>query len=255
MARDMFHTFDSIRFGLMVGIGGGVPSSASDIRLGDVVVSKPSGTSGGVIQYDFGKMVQDGRFTRICSLNRPLDVILRAVASLQAKHIMENHKILDYLSNMMEKYPAIRKEFAYQGVQHDQLFETDYEHAGNDATCEQCDANKLIIGPLVIKTIQLFYGLIASANQIMSHGRTRDRLGRELQVLCFDMEAAGLTDKFPCLVIRASVIIRIRTRTIVGNRMQQLQPQHMQRDFSTLCPEIRLLAHAQRLRHLPEQVR
>jgi nucleoside phosphorylase len=33
--------FVSVRFGLMVGIGGGVPSSEADIRLGDVVVSQP----------------------------------------------------------------------------------------------------------------------------------------------------------------------------------------------------------------------
>src|SRR5450432_738643 len=71
VARDMLHTFDSIRFGLIVGIGGGVPSLGNDIRLGDIVVSKPAGTSGGVIQYDFGKTVQDGQFTPTGSLNRP----------------------------------------------------------------------------------------------------------------------------------------------------------------------------------------
>jgi nucleoside phosphorylase len=42
----MRSTFPNIRFGLVVGIGGGVPSEKNDIRLGDVVVSKPSGTSG-----------------------------------------------------------------------------------------------------------------------------------------------------------------------------------------------------------------
>jgi nucleoside phosphorylase len=46
------------------------------------------------------------------------------------------------------------------------------------------------------------YGLIASGNQVMRHGGTRDRLRRELDVLCFEMEAAGLMDRFPCLVIR-----------------------------------------------------
>jgi nucleoside phosphorylase len=57
IGRDMFHTFESIRFGLMVGIGGGMSSAGNDIRLGDIVMSKLSGTSGGVIQYDFGKTV------------------------------------------------------------------------------------------------------------------------------------------------------------------------------------------------------
>ena len=60
VAIQMLSTFRSIRFGLMVGIGGGVPSKDSDIRLGDVVVSKPTGDFGGVVQYDFGKTVAQG---------------------------------------------------------------------------------------------------------------------------------------------------------------------------------------------------
>ena len=46
MANQMLSSFPSIRFGLLVGIGGGVPSEETDIRLGDVVVSKPKGPQG-----------------------------------------------------------------------------------------------------------------------------------------------------------------------------------------------------------------
>src|ERR1700723_4215572 len=52
VAAHMRITFPSIRFGLMVGIGGGVPSTNNDIRLGDIVVSKPTSGFGGVVQYD-----------------------------------------------------------------------------------------------------------------------------------------------------------------------------------------------------------
>ena len=38
VVEHMLYTFRSIRFGLMVGIGGGLPSPSTDIRLGDVVV-------------------------------------------------------------------------------------------------------------------------------------------------------------------------------------------------------------------------
>lgn len=62
VATQMLSTFKSLRFGLMVGMGGGVPSQEHDIRLGDVVVSQPSETFGGVIQYDYGKKVQEGQF-------------------------------------------------------------------------------------------------------------------------------------------------------------------------------------------------
>jgi nucleoside phosphorylase len=39
VAMQLLSSFRSIRFGLIVGIGGGVPSSNADIRLGDIVVS------------------------------------------------------------------------------------------------------------------------------------------------------------------------------------------------------------------------
>jgi hypothetical protein len=51
----MTSKFTSIRFGLMVVIGGGVPSIGSDIRLGDVVISQSFLQYGRVVQYGFGK--------------------------------------------------------------------------------------------------------------------------------------------------------------------------------------------------------
>jgi len=50
-ARDLLRSFPKVRFGLMVGVGGGAPSNPSDdpgedIRLGDVVVSYPEGNCG-----------------------------------------------------------------------------------------------------------------------------------------------------------------------------------------------------------------
>jgi nucleoside phosphorylase len=51
-ANNMVRTFRNIRFGLMVGVGGGAPrpphpkDPLRDIRLGDVVVSDPKGNHG-----------------------------------------------------------------------------------------------------------------------------------------------------------------------------------------------------------------
>jgi nucleoside phosphorylase len=36
----------------------------------------------------------------------------------------------------------------------------------------------------------------------MKHGVTRDKIAEEEGVACFEMEAAGLMENFPCLVIR-----------------------------------------------------
>lgn len=70
VASHMLSTFPSIRFGLMVGVGGGVPGNGYDIRLGDVVVSKPRSAFGGVVQYDYGKTVAEGCFERTEGLCR-----------------------------------------------------------------------------------------------------------------------------------------------------------------------------------------
>src|SRR5438045_8616030 len=53
VAIQMRTKFVSIRFGLMVGIGGGVPCAESDVRLGDVVISHPHMQYGGVVQCEF----------------------------------------------------------------------------------------------------------------------------------------------------------------------------------------------------------
>jgi nucleoside phosphorylase len=50
VALHMVRSFP-IKLGLMVGIGGGVPSHKNDVRLGDVVVSMPAERHGGVVQY------------------------------------------------------------------------------------------------------------------------------------------------------------------------------------------------------------
>jgi nucleoside phosphorylase len=75
VATFMINTFQSIRFGLMVGIGGGIPSK---VNLGDVVVSQPVADYHGVIQWDMGKLEQNGRFVYTGSLNRPPNALLNA---------------------------------------------------------------------------------------------------------------------------------------------------------------------------------
>jgi nucleoside phosphorylase len=201
VAKDMLHSFPLIRFGLMVGIGGGVPSLKEDIRLGDVVVSKPMDSSGGVIQYDHGKNIA-GQFQITGSLNKPPLVLLTALSKLIADHMRKPSKISHFLSEMVERYALMGEKFCHQGPENDLLFDASYDHKDGQ-TCDECEIGKLVdrsarrsLAPFI------HYGLIASANQVMKHGATRDKLREELKVLCFEMEAAGLMDTFPCLVIR-----------------------------------------------------
>ncbi|OHW91780.1 NB-ARC and TPR domain protein [Colletotrichum incanum] len=83
VVTQMRMTFPNLRFGLLVGIGGGVPVQTDDgmIRLGHVVVSKPAGGHSGAVQYDHGK-ARDGQFQRTGALAPPPAVLLNAAQAL-----------------------------------------------------------------------------------------------------------------------------------------------------------------------------
>ncbi|RYP55778.1 hypothetical protein DL771_012369 [Monosporascus sp. 5C6A] len=202
VAKDMLRSFP-IKIGLMVGVGGGVWSRKMDMRLGDVVVSQPDGTHGGVVQWDFGKMENGGVFKRTGSLNKPPRVLLNALQDIKIRHMTEGDKLAEHLSRMARNRPRMVQAFGYQGAEHDQLFEATYDHESGD-TCNECDQDR-VVERLPARTDpapRIYYGNIASGNQVMKHGPTRDRIASEEGVICFEMEAAGLMDSFPCLVIR-----------------------------------------------------
>jgi len=140
VAMQLLNDFRSIRFGLLVGIGNGVPGEeGDDIRLGYVVVSKPTATFGGVEQYDMGKVTVGGILQRTGML-KPLPIVLMAnVRRLQAQQIRSGSHIPRHLAAMLEKYPNMRKkQYVYQGKEHDQLFEATYTHVGG-TTRRDCD--------------------------------------------------------------------------------------------------------------------
>jgi nucleoside phosphorylase len=143
VAMQLIAGFKSIRFGLMVGIGGGVPNSDTDIRLGDIVVSKPTGMYGGVVQYDYGKAL-NRCFKRTGMLNQPPSLILTALTKLQSNHLTEESHIPKFLSEIEKKFGQRATNFAYP-QQEDRLYQADYNHIGDSKTCEHCDHMKTVL--------------------------------------------------------------------------------------------------------------
>jgi hypothetical protein len=121
----------------MVGIGGGVPTLEADIRLGDVVVSRPDKVHGGVVQYDFGKATPSG-FERTYFLNTLPVILLNAMAQLRANHIRGKGRLLEYASKL-NSLPMFTREDAGP----DLLFEADYNHVGR-AACEKCSKERIM---------------------------------------------------------------------------------------------------------------
>lgn len=209
VARDLVRSFPSVRLGLMVGIGGGAPSSRHDIRLGDIVVSSPGYGSGGVLQYDYGKTIQDRSFSLTGYLNQSPQFVLTAIAVLEARYESEGHDLEQAIDSVLDKKKRLRLKYQRPDTSTDRLYQSSYTHKGSDedsctAVCGDTDSC------LVLRTDRsddqdnpaIHYGLIASANQLMKDALVRDRLCAEKDILCFEMEAAGLMNHFPCLVIR-----------------------------------------------------
>jgi nucleoside phosphorylase len=202
VAKDMMRSFP-VKAGFMVGIGGGVWSEKNDIRLGDVVVSQPEGMHGGVVQWDFGKMEEGGVFRRTGTLNKPPRPLLNAVQSLKSKHRLRGSDVARHLQDAFAAYPLIARDYGHQGQERDELFDASYSHFRGD-TCAQCDRTRLVrrLPNRQDDKPQVHYGNIASGDEVVKNGPTRDRIAKEEGILCFEMEAAGLMDSFPCVVIR-----------------------------------------------------
>ncbi|KAF7155865.1 hypothetical protein CNMCM5623_008745 [Aspergillus felis] len=180
VATWMVNTFPSIKVGLMVGIGGGIPPK---VRLGDVVVSTPVDQFPGVVQWDMGKAEEGGNFKRTGALNNPPSALLTALTQLETQHEMHGSKIHDYLHDLGMKYPRLALKYTWSDALKDPLFTPE----GSDRPQRR-----------------VHYGLIASGNQVVKDAEFRDRLDESLggNVLCVEMEAAGLMNDFPCVVIR-----------------------------------------------------
>jgi nucleoside phosphorylase len=139
VVTQMRTTFPELRFGLLVGIGGGVPvkTNSGMIRLGDVVASKPANEHSGAVQYDHGK-AETGRFRRTGALAPSPAVLLNAAQDLAAKRdrtrkdpVAENIERIDTDIRGLRKYK-------HPGSTYDHLYSSGYIHLDLGVSCDEC---------------------------------------------------------------------------------------------------------------------
>jgi hypothetical protein len=156
--------------------------------------------------------------------------MLTALSNLRAEHQLYGSKVSDILADAAQKFPRMKSQFAAPVAgsrsggagghveEEDLLFQADYVHVGKYRAnnfgggsgsdyrrhfCDKCDGRKLVLRTPRVPDEQLVhYGVIASGDQEIECGITRDRAKEALGASCFEREAAGLMDNFPCLVIR-----------------------------------------------------
>ncbi|KAJ2979195.1 hypothetical protein NQ176_g3397 [Zarea fungicola] len=184
VARDMLHTFPNIRIG------------------------KPENGLGGVFQYDFGKSIQDRPFQSTRFLAPPPPILLTAISGLMAKYEKDGHSIQDDIETCLTARKRLRKKYSRPDAATDRLYRSDIVHPSSVACCSRsCGSDAQSV---IVRTARdddeddpaIHYGLIATANQLMKDAKLRDQHANERGILCFEMEAGGLMNHFPCLVIR-----------------------------------------------------
>lgn len=214
LAERMRAGFPRIKYFLLVGIAGGVPrygpaGAVSEIVLGDVVVSYPRGNHGGVFQYDKGAWKGSGCLDFRGHTNGIHGDLLAAINNFRAKG---RYNIADVLKQMRRKLDQKRMhQYDDPGPTCDSLYEDEYEHQCTEFDeCKDCCNNKYTIsrtkrGKGAFRspdTPFIHFGTIGSSNQLQISAAERKRLQRGHEVICFEMEAAGVMEEYPCMVIR-----------------------------------------------------
>ncbi|KAF4633060.1 hypothetical protein G7Y89_g5056 [Cudoniella acicularis] len=209
VVTQMRMTFQNLGFGMLVGIGGGVPVKTDNgmIRLGDVVVSKPAGGHSGAVQYDHGK-AKVGQFERTGALAPPPAVLLNAAQDLAAKRARSrNDPVDDNIKRIDTSIRGLRK-YKHPGRAQDYLYKPDYIHREPGVPCDQCRCDpsqriqRLASDEDEEPYVVVHRGTIASGEWVVKDAKLRDDLAKEHELLCFEMEAAGVLADFPCIVIR-----------------------------------------------------
>ncbi|KAL5341955.1 nucleoside phosphorylase domain-containing protein [Aspergillus crustosus] len=213
----LLRSFPSVRVCLMVGVGGGVPRhgvspgglDTRDVRLGDVVVSLDLKGSAGVVQYNMGTLSEGNRFVHTGgSIRKPAPFILSAAAVLRQQHERRGNRLPELLNKALTRNPQIAAKFS-KPLTPDTLFKTDprhtHTHRGQpcDMNCAGKTNSNLVTRPQrPSRDPVIHYGIIGSADQVLKRATERDRLSQAFDVICVEMEGAGLMNIFPCLVIR-----------------------------------------------------
>jgi nucleoside phosphorylase len=161
------------------------------------------------------------QFVRTRCLNAPPRALLSALNVLEAEHALNGSRACEYLAQAAQRSPRRKSHFTApvacssgggggdegeKREEMDRLYQANNSHVSGSSSnviCGSCAVSMLVQrprrdseGPVV------HYGVIASGDQEIECGIARDLAEKTLGAICFEREAAGLMDNFPCLVIR-----------------------------------------------------
>ncbi|KAL7919421.1 WD40 repeat-like protein [Trichoderma austrokoningii] len=228
-ASNFRSSFSNITLALLVGVCGGVPYTKDneEILLGDVVISKT------VVQYDLGGQYSGNFLTKETlenRLGRPGRNIRSIVTLMESNHGRERlESRATVLLEQLQRHANRKKtrkpvNYEYPGILKDRLFDSNYVHKHQvllpHRCCEEfpCDRSHILscddLGCedeyLVqrqrlnsqCQNLSIFIGRFGSGDMILKAGTYRDHIAQCHGILAFEMEAAGIWDELPCIIVK-----------------------------------------------------
>ncbi|KAI9373614.1 nucleoside phosphorylase domain-containing protein [Aspergillus egyptiacus] len=197
-------TCPNVRFALIVGIGSGIPGREAEIRLGDIVVSKPTeqGTVG-IIQYQYQGAETKGILAKENhSQELPRD-LRDAIREMENRPASQTRQLKQIMQAAVSEHDLMRRLLARH--RNDWLFETTCTHGNDHSNCFRCKLSML--DPRRLRQVstdepRVHYGRIATADPAIVSALHQEGIAREDGVICLDTEPVSLTDDIPYLLIR-----------------------------------------------------
>ncbi|KAF3070243.1 hypothetical protein CFAM422_006774 [Trichoderma lentiforme] len=229
-------SYTGLRQALLVGICGGVPrtQNGSDIMLGDVIISRT------IVQYDFGKRYPD-QFIRKQTTTEAQSNDFRGFA-VMAETMRGRNKLRQATSALLSQLQdnanrsSCGTKYVYPGLARDKLFEPNYRHKHHESpgcVCKECHdmtspvcdkaltascselgcSSKFLVprdsydreqGTNLLggMKIAIHVGSVASGDTVLKSGLDRDAISQKEGIIAFEMEAAGIWDEIPCLIVK-----------------------------------------------------
>ncbi|KAL6817296.1 nucleoside phosphorylase domain-containing protein [Trichoderma sp. SZMC 28015] len=237
-AANLYSSFTRLRLVLLVGGCAAVPRiNNAEILLGDVIVSTGVIQYDFGRQYPSGFMRKS---TARDNLGKPQKEIRNVLAALQVPEAKNEllKRTVDLLKKIQTNSVKNGYGFKYQypGVREDKLYEASYLHkhrvagcatcnetedavcdSALQATCEDLGCERIHLvnrrrteskrrlcqdGDFSHQNPDIFFGAIGSGDMVMRSGKDRDALAERENVIALEMEAAGIWDEVPSLVIK-----------------------------------------------------
>ncbi|KAH0491049.1 hypothetical protein TgHK011_002495 [Trichoderma gracile] len=237
-ASSLHASFPRLRLAVLVGGCAAAPrSNDADILLGDVIISTGvvqydlgSRHPGGFVRKD----------SISCNLSKPCKEIENILAALQVSMMRDKltGRTASLLLSMQSNTAKLGygSKYQYPGILEDRLFGVNYLHKhrntdcgicnkSSDAVCKialqasceelQCQSHQLVHRKRLEERLKLcqgghishqdpaiWFGTIGSGDTVMRSGQDRDTLASEENMIAFEMEAAGIWEELPSIVIK-----------------------------------------------------